>query len=29
MMTHHIPEIDKGGVAKEDFQGEQDVIFMQ
>jgi hypothetical protein len=29
MMTHHITEIDKGGVAEEGFQGEQGVIFMQ
>ena len=29
MMTHHKPEIDKDKVAKEGFQGEQGVIFMQ
>jgi hypothetical protein len=28
MMTHHIPEIDKGLVAEEGFHGEQGVIFM-
>ncbi len=29
MMTHHLPEIDKGQVAKWGYHGEQGVIFMQ
>ncbi len=28
MMTYYVPEIDKGQVTKEGFQGEQGVILM-